>query len=502
MPTLRLLPCALLLALAGCAAEEPAPAEPAPGLPAATEAPPAPATEAPPPAPTAPPSSEDRPDAVRAEFALALGRVTVGMAADEVTALLGAPGDVRTERDPGGVAQGTLEVWRWGTDRHLGFGTLGTVHLDRERRVAHVFGGQGAPPPATIYKERPLRRLLRLIDAVPGFRAPHDPLRLIQAVAALQPLGKARALAVIDEYLRVSSPLDDERGGREGVFLLVRALFDVPQEPGHLPRLLLGAPDPGGPNDPRAMPRFPLAIVGDVPFRVVRGYALGGEPTSPEQDLEWFRERGVLRAKPLAPPDRPLDVLGPLLDQERPEVLALAGWPDEEGRRELAAQALRLVDTAVRVELPAGPFDEAWATARAALDVPLRWDARTARYTREDGTTLPPVVRAPRERRPWRALGAAGATALAVLERRGGLEVGLELEVTTRAGAAVPAVRLRVLGEGDLEVVSVDLPAVAAGDAGTTRGAATGFDLAEGGAVTLELTFEGSEPERSPPLTP
>lgn len=501
MPSPRLLPCALLLALVGCAAEEPAPVEPAPSAPA-TEAPPAPATEAPPPAPTVPPSGEDRPDAVRAEFALALAKVTVGMPADEVTALLGVPGDVKTERDPGGVAQGSLEVWRWGTDRHLGLGTLGTVHIDRERRVAHVFGGQGTPPPATIYKERPLRRLLRLIDAVPGFRAPHDPLRLIQAVAALQPLGKTRALAVIDEYLRVSSPLDDELGGREGLFLLLRALFDVPQDPGHLPRLLLGAPDPSGPNDPRAMPRFPLAIVGDVPFRAVRGYLLGGRPISPEQDLAWFRENGVLRAKPLTPPDRPLDVLGPLLDQENPELLALAGWTDEEGRRELAAQALRLVDTAVRVELGAGPFDEAWATARAALDVPLRWDARTARYTREDGTTLPPAVKVQRQRRPWRALGAAGATALAVLERRAGAEVGLELEVTTRAGAPVPAARLRVLGENDVELVSVDLPAVAAGDAGSTRGASTGFDLPEGQAVTLELTFEGHDPERSPPLAP
>jgi hypothetical protein len=424
------------------------------------------------------------------------------MPAEEVMALLGVPGDVRTERDPGGVAQGSLEVWRWGTDRHLGFGTLGTVHLDRERRVAHVFGGQGTPPPATIYKEKPLRRLLRLIDAVPGFRAPHDPLRLVQAVAALQPLGKSRALAVIDEYLRVSSPLDDERGGREGVFLLLRALFDVPQDPGHLPRLLLGAPEPSGPNDPRAMPRFPLAIVGDVPLRVVRGYLLGGRPIAPEQDLVWFREQGVLRTKPLTPPDRLLDVVGPLLDQANPEVLALAGWTDEEGRRELAAQALRLADTAVRVELGPGPFDEAWQAARAALDVPMRWDARTARYTREDGTTLAPAVKVVRERHPWRALGAAGATPLVVLERREALEVGLELEVTSRPGAAVPAARLRVLGEGDLEVVSVDLPAAAAGEAGSTRGASTGFDLAEGQAVTLELTFEGHEPERSPPLTP
>jgi len=39
----------------------------------------------------------------RTEFAAKIARVKVGMTAEQVTKILGAPDDIKTERDPGGI---------------------------------------------------------------------------------------------------------------------------------------------------------------------------------------------------------------------------------------------------------------------------------------------------------------------------------------------------------------------------------------------------------------
>ena len=48
----------------------------------------------------------------------------------------------------------------------------------------------------------------------------YNPLAVIRVVNALQPLGKDKALAALDEYLRVAS--DFHSPAREGVFLVLR----------------------------------------------------------------------------------------------------------------------------------------------------------------------------------------------------------------------------------------------------------------------------------------
>lgn len=144
----------------------------------------------------------------RVEFARAMANVTKGMTEQEVTALLGKPDDIKTHTDPGGISTSrTREIWRYGTDGHLTFPTLGSVYIDNERKAQYVFGGQGKPPDPELLPEEELCALLRLLDRAPSYQFgySYNPLLIIRIVNALQPLGKEKALAAIEEYLRVAS---------------------------------------------------------------------------------------------------------------------------------------------------------------------------------------------------------------------------------------------------------------------------------------------------------
>src|SRR5690349_10336459 len=75
----------------------------------------------------------------RAEFVKAIAQIKEGMTEAEVVALLGKPDDVRTHRDPGGISTTrTKEIWRYGTDGHLTFATLGCVYLDSAGKAQYV----------------------------------------------------------------------------------------------------------------------------------------------------------------------------------------------------------------------------------------------------------------------------------------------------------------------------------------------------------------------------
>jgi hypothetical protein len=134
----------------------------------------------------------------RTELAAKLARVKPGMTADEVTKLLGAPDDVKTEKDSGGItAARTVEVWRYGAVGHLKVATLGSVHIQADQKVQYVFGAKGKP--LTGMPEQQLRNLMQLLDFVPSYNEQLDPLRLVKAVNALHALGKDKALDVVEE---------------------------------------------------------------------------------------------------------------------------------------------------------------------------------------------------------------------------------------------------------------------------------------------------------------
>ena len=125
--------------------------------------------------------------------------------------------------------------------------------------------------PVTLSHYAKREHIFRILDEVSGWRAPYDykPQTVIRAVNALQPLGKERALATIDEYLEAHSG--------EGVFLVLRVLFDVPKPPGHMPRMqvgdMVGVPSP---QDHQLLSRSPIVLHDDIPFLLGSGMFVGG----------------------------------------------------------------------------------------------------------------------------------------------------------------------------------------------------------------------------------
>jgi hypothetical protein len=124
----------------------------------------------------------------------------------------------------------------------------------------------------------------------------YTPGPVVAAVNALWPLGKDGALDAIDAYLATR---DLDRDPQEGLFLVLRVLFDV-DAPAH-PPMLLGGSMPAPPERPEALPRFPIVIVDDLPLLLVTGYVLGGEAEPLSSHLEYYRANGKLRPAPLAP---------------------------------------------------------------------------------------------------------------------------------------------------------------------------------------------------------
>ena len=317
----------------------------------------------------------------RQVFAARLGTIKRGMSEKDVVRLLGPPDDVRTETDPGGIpTTHTAKILRYGASGHLTCAMLGQVYVDHSGAVQYVFGGRGAPPSPTLVSELELARLLALLHGVSSYRSgqAYEPLPLIRAVNALQPLGKEKALAVIGEYLRISSQFDDP--AREGMFLVMRVLFEVPADTGAMPRMGVGAPAPREPEDPRSEPRFPIVMTGDIPWLPINGYGLGGLPQPPEDHLIWFRAHGTLRAGRLQPPDHPLATVKGLLAKLDPWTQAV-----------VVEQLLSLLDSVYRPDRDAfgsrfhlgeagTSFDSEWRKLSDKLArLKIRWDRATSR---------------------------------------------------------------------------------------------------------------------------
>lgn len=125
----------------------------------------------------------------------------------------------------------------------------------------------------------------------------YNPAAVIEAVNALQPLGKEAALAEVERYLQQQ----DKGAQATGLFWVLRVLFAVPSESG-FPPLHLGQPAIPPPSEAGHLPRFPIVMVQDVPLLASRGYFLAGLPEPVEAHIAYYRLHGTLRAAPLAPP--------------------------------------------------------------------------------------------------------------------------------------------------------------------------------------------------------
>jgi hypothetical protein len=307
----------------------------------------------------------------RQAFAQKLSSIKAGTPTKEIKELLGEPDDIRTSKD-GIVTTNTSEVWCYGADAHLAFPTLAWVYIDNKQQAQYIYGG--SPLTANLPPETELVPLLKMLDQIPELQGyKFHPQPLIAAVNALQPLGKEKALAVISEYLRVSSDFDSP--AREGTFLLMRALFDVPADPGYMPTMFVGGPSPQPPKDPKVFPRFPLSLEGDVPLLLVSGYILAGKAQDPEEHIKYFTTNGVFRSSQLKPTDTPSKILQTLVDS----------FPDTYGKK--TTEGAMLADQLLSLLAPVYQSKESlvgnaawWDEWKKAAALKLHWDATTQRY--------------------------------------------------------------------------------------------------------------------------
>src|SRR5262249_45767503 len=143
---------------------------------------------------------------------------------------------------------------------------------------------------------------------------------LIRAVNALQPLGKERALAVLEKYVELT-----QGGGyfsyfsdREIVFWIIRLLFEPIRLDDRIPspaiRVFLSDR-----QFPEAMkwPLNPMAVFGDVPFMVGHRIGSSGHPEEPSSHIRWARLHGVIRDDPLVPTANPLGAAEAILGSRR-----------------------------------------------------------------------------------------------------------------------------------------------------------------------------------------
>ncbi|MEZ0230559.1 MAG: hypothetical protein ACAI25_18200 [Planctomycetota bacterium] len=341
---------------------------------------------------------DDDPRMDRHAFAKALAGIREGMTEKDVEGRLGKPGEtIEWPGSPPGVkttpaVTGERKTLCYGTAGARSFPTLGQVVLENGK-VLFVYGGRGEPPARDSFKDAELAALLGTIHACPRISAwSFDPRPLIEAVNTLQPLGKDKALAVLREYLRVASVSDN---ADDRVFLVLRILFDVPEDPGHMPPLRIGAPDPAAPADPKAIPRFPLVLQDDVPILLVRGYTLAGRPESAGAHVEHFAKHGRLRAAPLAPTNKPLAMIE--------AVVKAHGhlYADGRGEAMLEGQLLWLLETVYASSVDRFGYKlggEGWQARWKALSeeiaaLDIHWDATKHRYVAKDGSSLTPPER-------------------------------------------------------------------------------------------------------------
>ena len=426
----------------------------------------------------------------RASFQQTLARVREGMTQDQVRAITGAPEDVVTRTDPE-LEPTTIvgELWGFGADRHGAFPSLGSVAFDRQGHVFLVRGGTGTP--ITSVPEPELRRLMALLAAVPGLDGnDFDPRPLVRAVNALQPLGAQRALDVIQEHLRVAPAY--AHGDTQGIFLVLRALFEP--TPSH-PPMLVGAPEPTMPEQGR-LPLYPLAVIDEVPFLLVSGYMLGGEPQPPEQHLPFYRTQGRLRARPLAPGPRPLSAFASLMSpvpSQRGERASRIMWMEQVLR--LVAGAYRPTPVAMDAHFdPSADPEPRFSEHGAAFDrLGALWDPARSEYAAPGGAPSPPLARAARPRffRAHR-----GIDFEILFERRSPGTVRAWIHLARRATGPVSTQgNVRIVGPGDRTLR--DHPIASALDA------YSGVDipLAAGQSVTVHARHAGESFE-SPALTP
>ena len=459
----------------------------------------------------------------RAEFATALSEIGADTSERDVLAILGKPDDVRTQLDPGGIARvQTKEIWCYGPKGHLGFPTLGCVYIDEGDRTQGVFGGKGRPPKPGLFTEEELQGLLRLLDTTPGLGGySYNPLTLIQIVNSLQPLGKEKVLAAMGEYIRVSDSWSGFRGPRSGLFLVLMVLFDLPDDLDPRRAGGFGAPSPPGPKNPHQIPRFPIALVDDIPLMLVGGYSLAGMPTPMEDVLEFFSVNGQLHPKPLTPGNDPLAAIPHLMmskdwiyaDPNLTESgsLSFGGAADEREKTMLMEQVLRLIGSVHRLpadvygnRLPCGePAEPAWQKIVADVSaLKIKWDPQANIYAFQDGTHLPKVESKLYQRSIWKLTELGFEDAQLVFERKSDAWVDVTVKRSEKSGTTLRPATLSVFDDNDSHPPIVTFTFTNKVGFGGYRSEGSTIGLKAGAQLKAKLVIDGYRTNFSPAFRP
>jgi hypothetical protein len=226
-----------------------------------------------------------------------------------------------------------------------------------------------------------LSRELQLINRASrwAFSTPNG-VELIRAVNALQPLGKERALAVLEEYVALTRRFD-YFSDQEIVFWIIRLLFEPIRLDDRIPvpAIAVFLVDRGS-AEALQWPLNPMAVSAGVPFMVGWHVAMGGHPEAPSSHILWARLHGVIRDDPLAPTANPLAAAEAILEGR--SFKALDDFSRAQATGAIRSQALAMVEGVLQSNRAReGAGDDGWsASLKAAAERGIRWDATRQQF--------------------------------------------------------------------------------------------------------------------------
>jgi hypothetical protein len=243
----------------------------------------------------------------------------------------------------------------------------------------------GVPPEEAFVVAGPVdtQKALELLNHCPSPEGlDHDAVALIRAVNYLQAIGKHEAVKALNEFI-AATPIEASRRGepdQQRLSLVVPILFLPKNGAEKPPRYVAGVAS-----------AFFITMQDDIPFQNVRLHAGSGSTRSTAYLVDWAKEDGKLRHKPLRPADDPLAAADRLFATATPNALREnGGLPLTHLLREhLRWQAWRMVAHLVaprEQNLPAFDSklfgsDKWWEDAkRKVVEMRIRWDGRNQEY--------------------------------------------------------------------------------------------------------------------------
>jgi hypothetical protein len=234
----------------------------------------------------------------------------------------------------------------------------------------------------SIPAAQPLSRELELINRASRWPfAKPSGVELTRAVNALRPLGKQRALAVLEKYVALTRDFG-YRSDRDVVFWIIRVLFEPIRLDDRIPSPAIGVfLDDRELPEAMKWPLNPMAVYADVPFMIGHGIAMSGVPEHPSSHIDWARHHGVIRDEPLVPTN-PLAAAEAILRSRR--FKALDQYSRDTATAAIRSQALAMVKGLVEpADADQGVNDDQWRSrVKAAAEGGIRWDARREEFVK------------------------------------------------------------------------------------------------------------------------